>query len=1231
LKRRLVIVCILSIHASISIIAQTGYSNLEFIENKGQWDKQIHFKANITNGSFILRKQGFTVILHNAEDMDRIREFGHAHSASNGAKNLKTSSSSINSNPKTAFANNNARQFVRSHAYEVNFANANDNIEIVPDKALPTYNNYFIGNDPSKWASNCQVFQGITYKNIYPNIDLRYYTDNGTLKYDIIVHPGGNPDKILMQYVGTDKIDIKKNQLIAHTTVSDVKEFVPHSYQLTNAGRTELECKYVLDTNNTIRFKVGHYSKDATLIIDPTLVFSTFTGSRSDNWGYTATYDNSGNFYSGSIVLSDRAGGGSGFPVNAGAYQTSFQGGDGSEGAGLEYDVAIMKFNSSGSTRVYATYLGGSGDEQPHSLVADNAGNLVIAGRTSSSDFPTTPAGKAGTFGPGGSFDIFITKLNAAGSGLIGSKKFGGPGWDGVNIAPKYLDNPVPMGQNSLRLNYGDDGRSEVILDDANNIYLASCTQSDSFPLVGAFQTTRGGKQDGVLIKTNPDLSVLLASSYLGGFNDDAAFALALNPTNGDIYVGGGTASPNFPGIANGPVLFNALQGGIDGFVSIISGDGHTLKKTSYFGTTGTEVIYGVQFDKRGFPYIMGTTTGTWKVINAAWSQPNGRQFISKLTPDLNSWVYSTVFGKGSPAPDISPTAFLVDRCENVYVSGWGGGIETEGSSVYNNATTSQLPVTNDAIKKNTDGSDFYFFVLKKNATTQLYGTFFGQDNGALGDHVDGGTSRFDKQGVIYEAICANCFGGATFPTTPGVWARTNGTGVNGCNLAAIKIAFNFAGVAADLRSLINGRYDSSGCAPLNVTLIDTIRNAKSYVWNFGDGSPDTPTTAFKVSHIYNNIGTYRVMLVAIDSNSCNVADTVYLNIRARNDKADLAFLATKLPPCQSLSYQFDNTSTPPAGKPFGPNSFVWDFGDGSARVQTGLGSVNHSFASPGTYNTRLVLVDTNYCNYPDSLQKTLRVAPLVKAQFETPNLGCAPYNAFFNNTSLAGQQFFWDFDDGTTSTDVNPTHLYADTGNYTIKLIAVDSATCNVIDSTSLSITVHSKPQAAFTDQPVPPVANKPAIFFNNSTNATHYVWLFGDGDSALKNNLDTVIHQYRSTGTFQACLVAINQFGCSDTACLPVETIVNPLLDVPNAFTPGRFGQNSFIRVQGFGISSMVFRIYNRWGQKVFEANDPNQSWDGTYKGVPQPMGVYAYTLDAIFFDGTKTTRKGDITLIR
>jgi gliding motility-associated-like protein len=1234
------------------LLAQAPIGNLEFIENKGQWNGLVLYRAEMPNTSFYLHKNGFSVLLQSPSDMDALRQFMHGFSPagnspadpSRSAKPGKSSGTVVQtaimpSQPGYPGPGEGDSQgpenpvlVMHSHLYQVEFLNSSEQVEIVGDKALDTYNNYFIGNDSTKWRSQCKVYQAVIYKNIYPNIDLRYYTENDQLKYDLVVHPGGNPDNIILKYKGADQLTVKSGQISIHTSVGDVKEMIPRTYQFSSEGNKDVECTYKMGPDQTVRFRVSNYSPSATLIIDPILVFSSFTGSHSDNWGYTATYDESGNFYSGSITLnSEPINNGNLFPFSPGAYQKKFMGGNGTDDGGYQYDITILKFSSNGVNRLYATYLGGSGNEQPHSLVADQAGNLVIAGRTSSTDFPSVITGGGQDVNKGG-YDIILVKLNAGGTGLIGSRIIGGSANDGVNIAPKYSKDIVAMGQNSLRLNYGDDGRSEVILDKTGNVYLASCTSSSNFPVsVNAFQKTSAGLQDGVFIKTSPDLGTILASSYLGGSKDDAAFALALNPVTNNVYIAGGTSSTNFPGTGNGVVISSTNQGGIDGFLSIVSNDGGTLIKTSYLGTTGTEVLYGVQFDNKGFPYIMGTTTGAWPVINATFKQANGKQFIAKLRTDISNFIYSTTFGKGSAFPDISPTAFLVDRCENVYVAGWGGGLETEGSgqrkAVYNNSRTTGLTVTPNALKKTTDGDDFYFFVLKKDATSQLYGSFFGQ-NGGLGDHVDGGTSRFDKQGIIYQAICANCYGRGTFPTTLNVWSPKNGTGVNGCNLAAVKIALNFAGVAADPRSLINGRYDSSGCVPLDVLFRDTVHNAKSYIWRFGDGTPDTTTAAFQVMHTYTSVGIYTVRLIAIDSSTCNISDTAYLRIRVRTDKAFLNFTINKLPPCDSLKYLFTNVSVPPAGKPFKPGSFNWNFGDGT--TAPGTSPIIHSYAGSGTYNIQLILSDTNYCNYPDTTIQVLRVSAVVKAQFEIAD-GCAPYDAFFNNTSLAGQQFFWDFGDGTISNDINPEHIYPDTGTFTISLLVIDLNTCNIRDSTTHTIHIHAKPKADFYTEPVPALYNTPTVFFNTSAGATHFVWHFGDGDSTLKNSADTVIHQYQETNTFNACLVAINQFGCSDTVCHPVEALINPLLDVPNAFTPGRFGENSIIMVKGFGIMAMNWKIYNRWGQVVFESNNPFIGWDGTFRGANQPIGVYAYTLDATFFDGTKARRTGDITLIR
>jgi gliding motility-associated-like protein len=348
--------------------------------------------------------------------------------------------------------------------------------------------------------------------------------------------------------------------------------------------------------------------------------------------------------------------------------------------------------------------------------------------------------------------------------------------------------------------------------------------------------------------------------------------------------------------------------------------------------------------------------------------------------------------------------------------------------------------------------------------------------------------------------------------------------------------------------------------------------------------------------------------------------------------QALLNFNATKLLPCDSFKYRFDNTSFAPPARPFTNSSFIWDFGDGSPRITTGTASVFHNYAGPGTYNVRLYLPDTAYCNSPDSMVLQLSVAANVKAIFTTPPTGCTPYNAVFTNTSLAGQTFQWDFGDGTTSTQTSPTHLYSAAGTYTITLVANDPNTCNLTDTIRKTISVFDNPVAAFTWSPDPPVENTPTFFDNSSSpDAVLFKWDFGDGDTLLTPVRTPIQHQYNATGTFNACLTAYNSAGCADSTCQQVRALINPVVDVPNAFTPQSGNINSVVMVRGFGIAKMQFIIWNRWGQKVFETGNRLQGWDGKVNGVLQPMDVYAYTLNIEFFDGTKTVRKGDITLIR
>ena len=181
-------------------------SYLEFIENKGQWEQKIKFKGDMSVGSFALQATGYRVLLHNKDDLNRLGELAHGHTLAHNEPKINSTNklSKLHHASDVVLEDAGSSFILRSHVYEMRFLNSNKNPLIIPDKALDTHTNYFIGNDSSKWASDCRTFYGITYKNVYPNIDVRYYTANGILKYDFIINPGGDVSNIAMYFDGVE-------------------------------------------------------------------------------------------------------------------------------------------------------------------------------------------------------------------------------------------------------------------------------------------------------------------------------------------------------------------------------------------------------------------------------------------------------------------------------------------------------------------------------------------------------------------------------------------------------------------------------------------------------------------------------------------------------------------------------------------------------------------------------------------------------------------------------------------------------------------------------------------------------------------------------------------------------------------------------------------------------------------------------------------------------------------
>jgi gliding motility-associated-like protein len=963
---------------------------LRFIENKKQWEEGVLYRAELPSGFLFLRGNALQYSLYSAEDLDRVHQLSHGGSVE------KLSADS---------------QQIRAHSFWVRFLGANPNPILKTGEKHPTAYHYFLGNDPTKWGTEAAAYDQIGYQALYPYIDLTLYLKNWQLKYDFVVKPKGDPAQIQMQYEYADKVALEEGNLVITTSIGKVTELKPYSYQIIEGKEVEVPSRFVLKRGNKVSFEFPKgYDKNYDLIIDPVLVFSTFSGSFSDNWGTTATYDAAGNLYAGGTAF------GAGFPTTPGAFSINFSG---------AADVGILKYNPTGTTLLYATYLGGALPEVPHSLIVDNNNQLVILGTTGSSNFPALPSSYDNSFNGGvpsqqmnayafqQGTDIFIAKLNAAGSNLLGSTFFGGSNNDGQNV----------LGEN-LCYNYGDEFRGEVALDAQGNVYVASMTRSNNFPLQNASQTTFRGNQMGIVAKFSPNLNNLIWSTYIGGNGIDAAYSLKVG-SNGSLYVAGGTTSVDFF-----PVSANAFQtvnaGFTDGFLARYDAGSGVLQSATFVGTQFYNQAYFVDLDQNNNPYILGQTRGPYPISPGRYGNPGSGIFIQRFRPDLTGSVWSTVVGSGRLTPDISPTAFMINSCGNIYLAGWGGDINNLPG--YGGASSTQnLPTSTDAFRTQTDGSDFYMMILSTEALNLIFASYFG-DFGGRGDHVDGGTCRFDKQtGTIYHSVCA-C-GGSNFPTTPGVWSNTNNS--NNCNNAAFKV--NLGQLVA---AFTTNPSPAQGCAPLTVNFINQSQNASSFTWNFAGLGTSTATNP---TFTFTQPGTYTVTLTARNPALCDQEETVSRQIQVFEANFDVSDNQTI---CKGESVQLQAS---------GSTSYQWF-------PATGLSNPNiaNPIASPEQTTTYSVSLQ-NAGGCTDTLTVTVTVLPEIKPDFDINFLNPCdefPTVQIVNNTQNANS-YLWNFGNGQTSTAQNPPPFqYNAPGTYTITL-TVTNTNCNQTKTVTKTITI--------------------------------------------------------------------------------------------------------------------------------------------------------------------------------
>jgi gliding motility-associated-like protein len=1162
--------------------------NLFFIKNKGQWGEKVKFKSEFTGGGIFFEHNKITFALYNTAQKAKALDHSGKY------KHDKISDFNVD-----------------MHAYQLSFDGANTNSTIQPDDALIEYFNYFIGNDKRKWASKVPAYRKLIYREIYEGVDAEFYSEGIGMKYDLYIKPNADYKPISIKYDGVPEISISKNgDLIFKTSIGDIIEQRPYAYQIIEGNKKEIPCSFQLDkTNNSVSFILKEYDERYTLVIDPTLIFSTYSGSTSDNFGYTATYDKFGNGFAAGTVF------GTGYPVTLGAYQINYVGGPNVGGINFpNSDIGVSKFSADGTTRLYATYLGGFGSDLPHSLVVNNLDELYVLATTSSADFPTTSLAYDTVFSggpnPGVFFgiaahyvngsDIAIAHLSSNGDQLLASTFLGGNENDGLNYNGAY----GVLG--TTRHNYADEARGEIDLDKDGDVIIASCSRSADFPrTTNVFQSSFGGSLDATITKFKPTLDSIIWSSTFGGSGDDAAYSVAFDVTN-NLYLAGGTVSANFPMPGTGRQ--KTIGGATDGFVYYISADGSSVFSSSYQGFANYDQVYFVETDRNQNVLVFGQAENSQSdfIFNATYNRPNGGQFISKFPADLSSWIWSTTFGRGIGQTDISPTAFLVDLCNSVYVSGWGS--PAVNSNVQATGGTNGLDVTSNCFQCTTDNEEFYLMVMRDDASALQYATFLGGINSE--EHVDGGTSRFDRKGVVYQSVCAGCGGNSRFPTAPANCVSPTNRSSN-CNNLLFKFDLDIPLAVADFSV-------PEGCNLFSLPFTNLSKQTSSnatYYWTFGDGGTSNAASPF---HTYQDTGTYTVKLVLIDPLSCNITDSIEKKIVIQ---ASQSFMYSDTTKCPNTSIQI---GIPDDGDP--NSSYQWT-------PASYIDDPNNSIVSTNTpIDISYTLIYFHgYCG------DTIRQNVLVRKDSLIIGGGsvlCPRDTLQLNvrNTNSANTLIYqW--------TPASEILLGANTAN------PIASPT----KDTLFTVIGTSQFGCIYTDSIFVSVASP---IGNISIVAEPDTILFGDTAQIITTYPPEVVtFQWIDDPTLSAnsipnpkanppidreyVLEASDANGCKIRGSVKIVVRRTPCNEegvyIPNAFTPNGDGKNDIWYVRGNDIRSIEIAVFDRWGQRVFYSTSLTTGWDGTFNGAKLDPAVFGFYVDGYCLKGDKFSLKGNVTILK
>ncbi|MGA3029070.1 MAG: SBBP repeat-containing protein, partial [Bryobacteraceae bacterium] len=490
---------------------------------------------------------------------------------------------------------------LRDEQLRILFVGANAKAPSEGLNALAGKVNYFVGNDPKRWLRDIPTYGRVRYSGVYPGVDMVWYGKQGRLEYDLGLQPGADASRIAMRFEGARKMAVEASgDLRVEMAGGSLSLKLPEVYQEGSGGRKRIGSRYELRAGNEVGFHLGAYDKSRPLVIDPTLVYGSYLGSAfSIN---AMTTDILGNVYVGGYAGAGLA------TVNA--FQPGMMGGS---------DAFVMKFDPTGTTVLYSTYIGGSSFDEITSVAVDSSGELVATGTTDSKDFPLVNAAWS-TFDTSSNQNAIVLRLSADGSTLVYST---------------YLSS-----------RFG----ATVALDGSGSAYVAGDTDASAVATSGAWQTVYGGGfQDAFVAKLGP-AGALVYLTFLGGSGYDEGTQITVDSL-GNAYVTGYTDSVSFPN--SPPGVHTTNSGGQDVFIAKVSSDGSSVPWLTFLGGTGDdETSYSgtlVRDSSSGILYVAGSTTSADLPTTAGVLQPspNGpaQGFVASVNPDGMSFGFVTYLG----------------------------------------------------------------------------------------------------------------------------------------------------------------------------------------------------------------------------------------------------------------------------------------------------------------------------------------------------------------------------------------------------------------------------------------------------------------------------------------------------------------------------------------------------------------------------------------------------------